>query len=217
MNDYKALIVDYGGVLTTPLQDAMVAFSEDLGIELQDLVRVALKAYAGQEDQSVHDFETGAISEEDFSADLAQRLSDEAGVEVEAEGLVRRLFAGMRLEEDMMTAVVNARRAGLKTALLSNSWGLSLYPRDRFPEMFDVVVISGEIGMRKPDPQIFNATTDQLGLEPQHCVFVDDHPGHLKSAAEVGMTTVLHRTPAETITELEQLLAIPLRDGNPPA
>ncbi|MGI8773521.1 MAG: HAD family hydrolase [Actinomycetota bacterium] len=208
---YRALVVDYGGVLTTPLQDAMIAFSADIGIELQDLVRVALKAYAGHEDSLVHDFETGTISEEEFSADLAARLKEEAGVEVEPEGLVRRLFAGMQLEEDMMTAVVMARRAGLKTALLSNSWGLSLYPRDRFPEMFDVVVISGEIGMRKPDPQIFHATTDQLSLEPQECVFVDDHPGHLQAAAEVGMTTVLHRTPTDTITELEQLLNIPLR------
>lgn len=208
---YKALIVDYGGVLTTPLQDAMVAFSADIGIELQDLVRIALKAYAGHEDSLVHDFETGAISEEEFSNDLAARLSDEAGVEIEPEGLVRRLFAGMTLEEDMMAAVVLARRAGLKTALLSNSWGLSLYPRDRFEEMFDVVVISGEIGLRKPDPEIFLATVRQLELEPQDCVFVDDHPGHLKAAAEIGMTTVLHRTPADTLTELEQLLAIRLR------
>jgi putative hydrolase of the HAD superfamily len=116
----------------------------------------------------------------------------------------------MTAEEDMFEAVVHARRAGYRTALLSNSWGLSLYPRDRFPDMFDVVVISGEVGLRKPDPNIFNLTTDKLGIAAERCIFVDDHPGHLKGALEVGMTTVLHRAPKETIEELEGLLQVPL-------
>ena len=72
--------------------------------------------------------------------------------------------------------------------------------------MFDVVVISGEVGLRKPDPDIFTLTTEKLGLDADRCVFVDDHPGHLKAALDAGMTTVLHRTPAETIAELEDLL-----------
>jgi FMN phosphatase YigB (HAD superfamily) len=64
--------------------------------------------------------------------------------------------------------------------------------------------------MRKPDPQIFELTTGKLGLEPAECVFVDDHPGHLKSAQEVGMKTVLHREPAETIAALEDLFGVSL-------
>ena len=207
---FDALIVDFGGVLTTPLQDAMVHFADDLGIELQDLVRVALKAYAGHDDDLVHGFETGHISEEDFSREFAARLQEASGKSVEPTGLVTRIFAGMTAEEDMMEAVVLARQAGYQTALLSNSWGLDLYPRDRFPDMFDVVVISGEVGLRKPDPDIFTLTTEKLGLEADRCVFVDDHPGHLKAAVDAGMTTVLHRTPKETIAELEGLLEIPL-------
>jgi putative hydrolase of the HAD superfamily len=207
---FDALIVDFGGVLTTPLQDAMVHFADDLGIELQDLVRVALKAYAGHDDDLVHGFETGHISEEDFSREFAARLQEASGKSVEPAGLVTRIFAGMTAEEDMMEAVVLARQAGYQTALLSNSWGLDLYPRDRFPDMFDVVVISGEVGLRKPDPDIFTLTTEKLGREADRCVFVDDHPGHLKAAVDAGMTTVLHRTPKETIAELEDLLEIPL-------
>lgn len=207
---FDALIVDFGGVLTTPLQDAMVHFADDLGIELQDLVRVALKAYAGHDDDLVHGFETGHISEDDFAREFAARLQEASGKPVEPDGLVTRIFAGMTAEEDMMEAVVRARQAGYRTALLSNSWGLDLYPRDRFPDMFDVVVISGEVGLRKPDPDIFTLTTEKLGLDAQRCVFVDDHPGHLKAAVDAGMTTVLHRTPEETIVELEGLLEIPL-------
>ena len=210
MSDFKALIVDFGGVLTTPLQDSMTAFAEQHGIELQDLVRVALAAYAGGEDTLVTDFETGKISDAEFSAEFASRLSEVSGRPVDPEGIVDRLFGGMRLEEAMLTAVERARTGGLKTGLLSNSWGLGSYPMDRLTPLFDVVVISGEVGMRKPDPEIFHLTTGKLGLDPAACVFVDDHPGHLKGAQEAGMTTVLHRTPSRTIEELEALLDLSL-------
>ena len=208
MSDVKALVIDFGGVLTTPLQNAMIRFSMELGIELQDLVRVALKAYSGESDELVHDFETGHVSEEEFCKAFAQRLKDETGVEVQSEKLVDRIFGGLEIVEEMMEAVIRIRRAGYKTALCSNSWGLGLYPYDRFPEMFDVVVISGEVGMRKPNRDIFDLTVEKLGVEAEGCVFVDDHPGHLKAATELGMQTVLHRTPEETIPELERLFGL---------
>jgi putative hydrolase of the HAD superfamily len=205
---FKALILDFGGVLTTPLQEAMVAFAQAVGIELQDLVRVALAAYAGQDDSLVTSFETGHISEEQFATEFAARLTEVSGRPVEPEGLVRKVFSGLRLEEEMFDAVERARAAGYKTALLSNSWGVELYPRQRISEVFDVTVISGEVGLRKPDPEIFVHTVDKLDVLPQECVFVDDHPGHLKTAQELGMTTVLHRSPQETLSELEELLSL---------
>lgn len=210
MSDHKALVVDFGGVLTTPLQESFVLFADSLGIELQDLVRVALKAYTGDTNPLVVAFETGTLSDEEFSRQFALRLSEETGVQVDAERLVERMFGGMRLEEGMLDAVAAAKRHGFKTALLSNSWGLSSYPRERLGEIMDVIVISGEVGMRKPDPEIFTFTTEKLGLPAEACIFVDDHPGHLKAAQEAGMTTVLHRTPAQTIPELEALLGVSL-------
>lgn len=214
MTDYRSLIVDFGGVLTTPLGDAMGEFAERNGIELQDLVRVALAAYHGEDDDLVVRFEKGEIGEPEFALEFARRLSDASGKQVDADGLLHGLLGSLRMEEDMVEAVRRAREAGIKTALLSNSWGLSLYPRRVLEEVCDVIVISGEVGMRKPDPEIFTLTTDKLGLEPGACIFVDDHPGHLKTAAEVGMRTVLHRTPDETITQLEDLLQIELRTGS---
>lgn len=208
---FEALIVDFGGVLTTPLQDAFVTFAEEIGIELQDLVRVALKAYTGETDPLVVAFEKGELGEAEFGIQFAQRLAQEAGVEVDPERLVGQMFGGMRLEEGMLDAVGAARAAGFKTALLSNSWGLSSYPRERLSELMDVIVISAEVGMRKPDAEIFELTAGKLGLEPQKCLFVDDHPGHLQAAQEYGMTTVLHREPAQTIAELETLLQVPLQ------
>jgi epoxide hydrolase-like predicted phosphatase len=206
---FNALIVDFGGVLTTPLQDAMQEFASELGLELQDLARVALAAYAGSEDSLVTDFETGRISEEEFSVAFAARLTEESGRPVPAEGLVKKLFR-MRLEEPMFEAVAAAKAAGFRTGLLSNSWGTDAYPRHRFPGVFDEVVISGEVGMRKPDPAIFELISEKIGVPPKESVFVDDHPGHLQAALEQGMTTVLHRSPVETIAELEGLLGVTL-------
>jgi epoxide hydrolase-like predicted phosphatase len=210
MSKFKALIVDFGGVLTTPLQDSMIAFAESIGIEVQDLARVALRAYAGSEDTLVTSFETGRISEREFTLEFAQRLAQETSVEVDPERLVQRIFGGLRLEEGMLDAVSRARGHGFKTALLSNSWGLDLYPTERFKALFDLTVISGEVGMRKPDPEIFEHTVKELEVEADECVFVDDHPGHLKAALALGITTVLHREPAQTIAELETLLDVPL-------
>lgn len=210
MTRFEALVVDFGGVLTTPLQEAMMRFAEAAGIELQHLARAALGGYMGSEDSLVFGFETGAIPEDEFTKAFAARLREESGVEVDPEGLVARMFGGLELEEDMLTAVREARSQGLKTGLLSNSWGTALYPRYRLDPLFDVTVISGEVGLRKPDPAIFSLTTDRLGVAPAACVFVDDHPGHLESAAAAGMTTVLHREPARTIGELESLLGVVL-------
>ncbi len=174
MSKLEALVVDFGGVLTTPLQEAMMSFADALGIELQDLVRVALGAYSGAEDNLVTEFEKGTISDQEFSRQFAGRLTEVSGVDVPTEGLVDRIFGDMRLEEDMMSAVMTAKRAGFKTGLLSNSWGLGLYPRQRFPEMFDSVIISGEVGMRKPDEAIYRLATDRLGW-PWRRRPADDH------------------------------------------
>ena len=206
---FEAAIFDFGGVLTTPLQDAMTRFAAEHGIEMSDLVRAALGAYAGHEDDLVTGFETGRVDEEQFSREFAARLTEYSGVTIAPENLVERLLQ-LELEEDMIRAVRTIKSSGYRTALLSNSWGTRLYPMELLRELFEVVVISGEVGLRKPDPQIFELTTDKLGLEPDRCIFVDDHPGHLKAALDAGMTTVLHRTPTETIAELEELLEIKL-------
>jgi putative hydrolase of the HAD superfamily len=206
MTAFKALVVDFGGVLTTPLQDSMNAFVEKEGIELQDLVRAAFRAYSGDLDELVTDFETGRMPEEEFAVAFAQRLTELSGKHVAPEGLVNRIFGGLRLEEEMFEAVARVKAAGYKTALLSNSWGVDGYPIDRLRPLFDVLVISGEVGLRKPDPEIYKLTTDKLGVAPSEAVFVDDHPGHLKAAQKLGMRTVLHKDPAQTIAELRDLL-----------
>ena len=211
---YEALIVDFGGVLTTPLQESFAAFAASSGIEFSDLVRMMLQVYTGGEDDLVTDYETGKVAEEEFEKQFAQRLSTATGRDIEAEGIVGRLFAGMRLEDEMLDLIRRVRGAGFKTGLLSNSWGTTKYPREIIDELFDSKVISGEVGMRKPDPAIFELSAGQLGVDPSKCIFVDDHGGHLKSAAELGMHTVLHTSPAETIAQVEKALGLEPASGS---
>jgi epoxide hydrolase-like predicted phosphatase len=120
----------------------------------------------------------------------------------------------MRPDEAMLHAVSAARRAGVRTGLVSNSWGRGRYDRSQFPDLFDGVVISGEEGIRKPDPRIYELGAARIGLDAEACVFVDDLPGNLKPARALGMATVHHVGADSTVPLLERLLGVPLRaDG----
>ena len=214
MTDLRALVVDYGGVLTSPLQDAMQSWCEDDEVDValfRRVMREWLGASYGDEAATnpVHALERGAIAIPDVERELAKRLHTHDGRPVEPEGLLERMFAGFRHEAPMMAAVRTARRRGLKTALLSNSWGLD-YPREVWAGAFDAVVISGEVGMRKPEPAIYLHTARLLDVEPQHCVFVDDLAPNVRGAVSVGMVGVRHISAAETIRELETLFGVSL-------
>jgi epoxide hydrolase-like predicted phosphatase len=125
------------------------------------------------------------------------------------DGLVGRLFAGVGPEERMLDAVRRARGAGLKTGLISNSWGEGLaYDQAMLDELFDSVVISGDVGLHKPDEAIFRLGAERLGVPPEECVFVDDLRENCAGAEAVGMTAILHRWPDSTLPELERLLGI---------
>ena len=152
----------------------------------------------------VHALERGELEVPEFEQRLAQGLRTRSGAPVPAAGLLTRMFERFEHAPDMVGLVHRAHASGLRTALLSNSWGND-YPRDGWAEMFDVVVISGEVGMRKPEPRIFHHTLDALGLAAEECVFVDDLAPNVRAAVDVGMVGVLHRSYAETAAELEVL------------
>ncbi|MFD4642193.1 HAD-IA family hydrolase [Lentzea sp. NPDC058436] len=114
-------------------------------------------------------------------------------------------------EPPLLTALRKAKGHGLRTALLSNADGWWQPPR-ALDGLFDVTIISGEVGLAKPDVDIYLLTATKLGLEPGECVFVDDLSVNIHGAAEAGMVGVHHRSTRSTLEELEILLAIALRD-----
>ena len=200
------LLVDYGGVLTTNVWDSFRAFCEAEGIDREEVKR----AFRDRPEAMalLRRLEAGELTEEEFSPLFGPII----GVrEDRHEGLVDRLFAGMRPEEGMIEALRRARAAGLKTGLISNSWGRGRYDRDSFSELFDGVVISGEVGLYKPQPEIFHLGAERVGLRPAECVFVDDLRENCEGAEAVGMTAVLHRGAESSLERLEELLGVSLR------
>jgi HAD superfamily hydrolase (TIGR01509 family) len=111
----------------------------------------------------------------------------------------------------MIGAVRRARASGIATGLISNSWGNGLaYDAALMDELFDTVVISGDVGMHKPEPDIFLLGAERLGAAPADCVFVDDLRENCAGAEAVGMTAILHRGAGGTLPQLEELLGVPL-------
>src|SRR5258707_2689784 len=120
--------------------------------------------------------------------------------------LIDGLLAGASLDPLMFTAVRAAHDSGIRTGLVSNSWGVRRYPRELMAEIFDGIVISGEVGMRKPAPRLYELGAERIGVEPAACVYVDDLEFNLEPARKLGMATIHHARSTETIAELERLL-----------
>jgi epoxide hydrolase-like predicted phosphatase len=200
----RGLLVDFGGVLTTNVFDSFKAFCEKEGLDPDAVKRLFREDPVALAE--LRRLERGELSEDEFSVRFGPML----GVS-DTEALVDRLFAGMGPDEPMIEAVKTAKRSGIRTGLISNSWGRGRYDREAFPEMFDGVVISGEVGLHKPDAEIFLMGAERIGVAAEECVFVDDLRENCDGAAAVGMTPILHRGADTTLPELERLLGLRLR------
>jgi epoxide hydrolase-like predicted phosphatase len=198
------LLLDWGGVMTSNLLASFSAFCREEGLDPDALGGIFRSNHQARE--LLIGFEEGRIEEARFEMGLGELL----GV-TSAEGLIDRLFSGSLVEEPMVAAVRAARSAGLRTGLISNSWGTTRYPHDLLSELFDGVILSGEVGMRKPAPRIYELGVEAIGMDARQCVFVDDLPFNLAPAQELGMAVVHHTDPDTTISELEDVLGIPLR------
>ena len=209
---YAALVIDFGGVLTTPLRDSFRMFCEQEGIEFERLRSLVRTSYQVNDPEDlVARIETGRISVEEFERELAEIFSAGLREPIVAEGLLARMSRNLDLEPRMIDAVRAAHDAGIRTALLSNSWGMDLYPHELLEELFDEIVISGQVGKRKPDADVFHLAAEGLGVAAGDCVFVDDVRTNIDAAEAVGMRGVLHEEVDETIERLEALLGVPLR------
>jgi putative hydrolase of the HAD superfamily len=202
-----AAVFDYGGVLTTAVRDSIAAWLDRDAIDPASFSRT-IKAWLSRSapDQTpIHRLETGELSTAEFNNLLAAELVGKDGGAVAPEDLLKSLFAQMRPDPVMFDLVQDLKNAGVRVALLSNSWG-NTYPRERIDAMFDLVVISGEVGMRKPNPDIFTHTLDLLVVRPERVVFVDDAKPNTDAAARLGMHTVLHTNPDNTRKKLARLV-----------
>jgi len=200
----QGLIVDWGGVLTVPIHVATGIWLEASGVS-HDHYGAVLRRWVqpgpGQT-SPIHQLERGELSVQEFERLLSAALDQEGSV-VEPQGLVAAMLADLAIYEDSMTSLVaRAHAAGVRTALLSNSWG-NEYDRTDWHEMFDAVVISGEVGMRKPEPEIFELAVSLIHLPADQCVFVDDMAHNIVAAQRAGLTGIVHKSFEQTAAELE--------------
>jgi putative hydrolase of the HAD superfamily len=200
---YAAVLFDFGGVLTTSVWDSFAAFLRAEGLDpdtIKNLFRSDPEAL-----KDLRQLETGEMTESEFEKSFGRRL----GLK-DPDHLIDSMFAGMQPDPPMVAAVKELRAAGLLTGLISNSWSTSHYDRGLLKELFDTSVISAEVHMHKPQPEIYRLAVERLGVEPAECIFVDDLRENCEGAEAVGMTAVRHRSAPETISRLSELTGISL-------
>ncbi len=198
----KGLLIDWGGVLTSNLFTSFHAYCLQAEIDPTKLLGRFRRDPRARE--LLIALETGELDEGEFELSFAELLG------VDADGLIDGLFAGVEPDVAMVEAVRLARRGGVRTALVSNSWGVHRYPHDLFSELFDGIVISGQERMRKPTRRMYELGAERAGVAAELCVYVDDLDFNLTPARELGMATIHHTSAETTIPELERLLGVPL-------
>jgi putative hydrolase of the HAD superfamily len=200
----KGLLLDFGGVLTASLYGRMAEFCVEAGLPA-DAITSALASAEGHSALALA--EAGRIPQRDFELMLARQLG------VPDEGLIARLMAADRMpaRAEMADLARRARAAGIRTGLLSNSWGpggYDVYSGYDLTALFDVLVISHLVGLRKPERPIFELTAAKLGVDPADCVFVDDTRANVDAARELGMAVVHFTGASGQLAEVERLLGL---------
>jgi putative hydrolase of the HAD superfamily len=200
---YQGLLLDFGGVVTHDFFASLGASCERLGLPHDRFRDLVTTDPTGRE--LYHQVERGELSQPDFEQKIAQLLG------VEPTGLVRGLLAGLRPEPLMADAITRARKAGIRVGVITNSWGTAPYDpyaAHQLDQRFDAVVISSQVGLRKPEPAIYRLAAEKLAVPPERIVFVDDIAANLQPAHELGMAVIHHVDPRGTVRELEHLLGL---------
>ena len=212
----KAVISDFGGVLTTPLLRAFAAVQHEIGIEPGTLGRAMQRIAEREGRHPLFELERGRTSESEFLAALQRELATDLGHEPQLHRFGEIYFDALGTNEPMIASMREARARGYRMALLTNNvrewephWRAML-PVD---EIFEVIVDSARVGLRKPEPEIYELTVRRLGdgIASADCLFVDDVEVNVDAARELGMRTVHFRSNEQAIPEIEAAL-----DGGPP-
>jgi len=198
---YRGLILDFGGVVTTDFYGALSAFCVRQGLAHDAFVRVLRDTDEGR--RALAAVESGKITQQAYEKTIADLLG------VDSKGLLGRALADLRPRPEVLELVRRVRAGGIVVGVLSNSWGSGDYdPYNGYDleDNFDAVVISDQVGLRKPDPAIYLRTATSMGLPANECIFVDDTAANLPAAAELGMAVVHFADTAAGIQKIERLL-----------
>jgi epoxide hydrolase-like predicted phosphatase len=205
----RAVISDFGGVLTEPLTHAFEALNRIAGISMAALGTAMARLAVGAGEHPLFELERGHLSVAEFLARLERELSAEVGRDVTLDDFGERYFENLRVNEEMLALMRDLRARGLRLAILTNNvreWEPLWRPKLPVDELFEVVVDSAFVGMRKPEPGIYELTLERLGLPAEECLFVDDVEVNCDAARAVGMRAVHFRSNEQAIPEIEAAL-----------
>ncbi|WP_329137330.1 HAD family phosphatase [Streptomyces sp. NBC_01476] len=200
---YRGLILDFGGVLTIQMRLNGQAFERSEGLAPGTYTHALNEHPDGVAIYKA--LEVGEATQEQWNQVIGGILG------IDPTDLMRRALANLHLEPRMVDAARRARTAGIKVAMLSNSFGITPFNPYEALGMWDgewdAIVLSEQIGVRKPDPGIYLHTLDLLQLPGDDCVFVDDHAVNLPPAEALGIRTIHHTDATATVAQLDELLA----------
>jgi putative hydrolase of the HAD superfamily len=208
----EAVIWDFGGVLTTSPFEAFAKFEAERGLPADIIRRVNA---ANHQENAWAKFERAEVDIDAFDALFATE-SLALGAEIRGKDILPLLYGELRPE---MVEALRRVRAEFKTGCITNNLpansigsqgGRALYVSEVMT-LFDHVIESAKIGVRKPDPRIYGMMTEALGVDPKACIYLDDLGVNLKPAREMGMTTIKVLNATQAIAELEAVTNLRLR------
>ncbi|HTU84723.1 MAG TPA: HAD family phosphatase [Solirubrobacteraceae bacterium] len=209
MSRIEAVVTDFGGVLTTPLLDSFAGVMHSSGISLEELGKAMAAVAQHDGTNPLVELETGRVTEAAFFARLSDELSTQRGSRVDLDGFGERYFQHLHPNEPVIAYMRELHGRGYKLAICTNNvrewedrWRAML-PVD---EIFDVVVDSGFVGTRKPEPRIYEITLERLGVCAEGTLFVDDVDVNCETARQLGMAAVRFRDNDQAIEEIESTL-----------
>lgn len=195
----KAVLFDFGGVLTTSVLHAFEQFGREIANDSKLPIR--LLAHDPVANRALVDHEEGRLDDEGFEHQFAAALRG-AGAAVEPVGLLAQMQKHLRIDPVMVALVRLVRAAGFRTALVSNSLGANCYDGVDLDSLFEVTVISGREGVRKPSSRIYEIACERLGVEIHQAVMIDDLKQNIEAARALQMHGIVHRDAASTMNEL---------------
>ncbi len=210
---FDAVLFDFGGVFTPSPFDAVSSMAAGLGTSPEKLTEVVFGSYSEDSDHPWHRLERGELPLESARSEIL-RLGEDNGFEADVHKLFAAMGGGGLIREELVACVRALRRRGMRTGLLTNNIAeFREHWRAALPvgELFDDIVDSSEVGIRKPDRRIYRLACERLEVVPERTVFLDDHPGNVDAAQHAGLVALLvGADPAEALAELERTL-----DGGP--
>jgi putative hydrolase of the HAD superfamily len=205
-----AVISDFGGVLTSPLLDSFLAFQDSTGISPEQL-GVAMGAILLRDGKHpLFELETGRMTEADFLRKLGEELTAQSGRTVELHGFGEQYFEHLHPNERMIEYMRELSGRGYKLAICTNNvreWEQLWRAKLPVDELFDVVIDSGFVGVRKPERAIYELTLEGLGVSAEAALMIDDIEPNCDAARALGMQAIWFQSTDQAIAEVEAALA----------